>query len=204
MAGTPIRDPVGDHLLTPQNAALVVIDYQPSQFAGVQSMDRDLLLENIVSTVKTAQAFDVPIVHSTVNVASGRGQPTVPELAELLESDPPIDRTTLNAWEDSDFLAAVRATGRRKLILCALWTEICMAFPALDALREGYDVYPVVDAIGGTSEEAHRAGLGRVVQAGGRPISWVALACELQRDWAREETVADVIEIVLTERLLKT
>jgi nicotinamidase-related amidase len=98
----------------------------------------------------------------------------------------------------------VRATGRRKLILCALWTEICMAFPALDALREGYDVYPVVDAIGGTSEESHRAGLERVVQAGGQPISWVALACELQRDWARGATVADVVEIVLTERLLKT
>ena len=91
----------------------------------------------------------------------------MPELAELLEDYPPIDRTTLNAWEDAEFLAAVRATGRRKLILCALWTEICMAFPALDALREGYDVYPVVDAIGGTSEEAHRAGLERVVQAGG-------------------------------------
>ena len=98
----------------------------------------------------------------------------MPELAELLEDNPPIDRTTTNAWEDAEFLAAVRATGRRKLILCALWTEICMAFPALDALREGYDVYPVVDAIGGTSEEAHRAGLERVVQAGGRPISWVA------------------------------
>jgi nicotinamidase-related amidase len=97
----------------------------------------------------------------------------------------------------------VRATGRRKLIFCALWTEICMAFPALDALREGYDVYPVVDAIGGTSLEAHRAGLERVVQAGGRPISWVSFACELQRDWARPETVADVVEIVLTERLLK-
>jgi nicotinamidase-related amidase len=203
MASAQIRDPIGDHLLTPQNAAMVVIDYQPSQFAGVTSMDRDLLLENIVSTVKTAKAFGVPIVHSTVNVASGRGQPTVPELAALLEENLPIDRTTLNAWEDADFVAAVRATGRRKLILCALWTEICMAFPALDALREGYDVYPVVDAIGGTSEEAHRAGLERVVQAGGQQISWVALACELQRDWAREETVADVIEIVLTERLLR-
>jgi nicotinamidase-related amidase len=203
MAGQPIRDPVADHLLTPENAAMFLIDYQPSQFAGVNSMDRDLLLENIVSTVKTAKAFGVPIVHSTVNVASGRGQPTVPELAELLGDDPPIDRTTLNAWEDADFLAAVRATGRRKLIACALWTEICLAFPALDALSEGYDVYPVVDAIGGTSEEAHRAGLQRVVQAGGRPISWVALACELQRDWAREETAADVVEIVLTERLLR-
>jgi nicotinamidase-related amidase len=180
----------------------VVIDYQPSQFAAVRSMDPGLLLENIVSTVKTAKAFGVPIIHSTVNVASGRQQPTVPELAELLEDYPPIDRTTLNSWEDADFLAAVRASGRRNLIMCALWTEICMAFPSLDALREGYEVYPVVDAIGGTSEEAHRAGIERVVQAGASPISWVSLACELQRDWAREETVADVIEIVLTERLL--
>src|SRR6476619_5315319 len=124
MASAPIRDPVGDHLLTPQNAALLLIDYQPSQFAGVRSIDQDLLLENIVSTVKTAKAFDLPIVHSTINVATGRGQPTVPELAELLQHDPPIDRTTTNAWEDADFLAAVRATGRRKLLLCALCTAI--------------------------------------------------------------------------------
>ena len=203
MASSPIRDPIGDHLLTPQNSALFLIDYQPSQFAAVRSMDRDLLLENVVSTVKIAKAFGVPVVHSTVNVASGRGQPTVPELAELLESDPPIDRTSLNAWEDADFVAAVRATGRRKLIACALWTEICLTFPTLDALREGYDVYPVVDAVGGTSEEAHRAGLERIVQAGAHPISWVALACELQRDWGRLETVEQVVEIVLTERLLR-
>jgi nicotinamidase-related amidase len=203
MASLSIRDPIGDHLLTPQNAALVVIDYQPSQFAGVRSIDQHLLLENIVSTAETAKTFDMPIVHSTINVAAGRGKPTVPELAEPLEDHPAIDRTSTNAWEDADFLAAVRATGRRKLILCALWTEICMAFPALDAMREGYEVYPVADAIGGTSEEAHRTGLQRVVQAGAQPVTWVALAVELQRDWAREETVADVIEIVLTKRLLK-
>jgi nicotinamidase-related amidase len=203
MASLPVRDPVGDHLLTPENAALCVIDYQPSQFAAVRSIDPDTLLENIVSTVKTAKAFDLPIVHSTINVATGRGQPTVPELGELLADNPPIDRTTTNAWEDAEFLAAVRAAGRHKLILCALWTEICMAFPALDALREGYDVYPVVDSIGGTSEEAHRIGIERVTQAGAQPVTWVALAVELQRDWAREETVSDVIEIVLTERLLR-
>jgi nicotinamidase-related amidase len=203
MASLPVRDPVGDHLLTPQNAVMVVVDYQPFQFAEVQSIDRDLLLENIVSTVKIAKLFGVPIVHSTVNVATGRGQPTVPELAELLADDPPIDRTTTNAWEDADFLAAVRATGRRKLISCALWTEICMAFHALDALREGYEVYPVVDAIGGTSVEAHRAGLERVIQAGGKPVGWVSLAAELQRDWARDETAEGVGEIVLTERLLR-
>ena len=160
---TAIRDQVGDHLITPKNSAMVVIDYQPSQLAGVRSMDRDLLVKNIVSTVKIAKVFGVPIVHSTINVKTGRGKPTLPPLADVLADNPPIDRTALNAWEDPDFLDAVRATGRRKLIFCALWTEICMAFPALDALREGYEVYPVVDAIGGTSAEAHRAGLERVV-----------------------------------------
>src|ERR1700675_4644377 len=203
MASAPVRDQLGDHLITPQNAALVLIDYQPSQFATVHSMDPDLLRKNVVSTVKTAKAFGLPIVHSTVNVASGQQQPTVPELAELLADNPPIDRTSVNSWEDTDFVAAVHATGRRKLIFCALWTEVCMAFAALDALREGYEVYPVVDAIGGTSVEAHRAGLERVAQAGGQPISWVSLACELQRDWARQDTVQAIIEIVLTDRLLK-
>jgi nicotinamidase-related amidase len=199
-----VRDPLADHLITPQNAALVLIDYQPSQFATVRSMDQDLLLDNIVSTVRAATAFGLPIVHSTVNVESGQQQPTVPELAELLEDSPPLDRTTVNSWEDEEFVQAVHATGRRKLVLCALWTEVCMAFAALDALREGYEVYPVVDAIGGTSPEAHRAGLERVVQAGAQPISWVSFACELQRDWARLETVPAVVEIVLSDRLLKT
>jgi nicotinamidase-related amidase len=202
MTSGPIRDQLGDHLLTPQNAALVLIDYQPSQFATVRSIDTDLLLKNVVSTVKAVKAFDLPVVHSTVNVANGQ-EPTVPELAALLEADAPIDRTTVNSWEDEDFLAAVRATGRYKLVFCALWTEVCMSFAALDALREGYEVYPVVDAIGGTSVEAHRAGLERVVGAGGRPVSWVSLACELQRDWARTETVPQIVEIVLNERLLK-
>src|SRR6476660_7548572 len=161
MASAPVRDQLGDHLITPQNAALVVIDYQPSQFATVRSMDADLLRKNVVSTVRAAKAFGLPIVHSTVNVASGQQQPTVPELAELLEDTPPLARTTVNSWADPEFVAAVRATGRRKLIFCALWTEVCMAFAALDALRERYEVYPVVDAIGGTSLDAHRAGLER-------------------------------------------
>ncbi|MGP8002029.1 MAG: hydrolase [Streptosporangiaceae bacterium] len=203
MTSAPIRDPLADHLITPDNAALLLIDYQPAQVGSVRSMDRELLVKNAVSTVRTIKAFDVPVVHSTVNVASGQGQPTIPELAGLLENDKPLDRTTVNSWEDTEFLAAVRAAGRRKLIFCALWTEVCMAFTALDALRAGYEVYPVVDAIGGTSPEAHRAGLERVVQAGAQPISWVSLACELQRDWARQDTVADVIEIVLTDRLRK-
>src|SRR6201998_4782922 len=183
MTSAPIRDPLNNHFLTPQNAAFLFIDYQPSQLATIRSMDPALLTKNAVSTVRTIKAFGVPVVHSTVNVANGQG-PTIPELADLLADDKPLDRTTVNSWEDIEFLQAVRATGRRKLIICALWTEICMAFTALDALREGYEVYPVIDAIGGTSPEAQRAGLARVIQAGGQPISWVALAVELQRDWA--------------------
>jgi nicotinamidase-related amidase len=203
MTSAPVRDPLADHLLTPENSAFLLIDYQPSQLAGVHSMDQALLVKNAVSTVRTIKAFGIPVVHSTINVATGRGQPTLPELAALLEDDKPLDRTTTNSWEDIEFLQAVRATGRRKLIICALWTEICMAYTALDALHEGYEVYPVVDAIGGTSPEAHQAGLDRVMQAGGQPVSWVSLAVELQRDWARQDTVAAVIEIVLTDRLLK-
>lgn len=202
MTNQAIRDPFADDLITPQNSTLIVIDYQRNQFGTVRSMDTDLLLQNIVTTVRLAKLFGLPIVHSTVGVAAGRDESTVPELAELLEEYPPIDRTAINSWEDADFVAAVRAIPRRKLILCALWTEVCMAFPALDALREGYQVYPVVDAIGGTSVEAHRAGIERVVQAGAQPISWVSLACELQRDWARVETVPEIVEIVLTDRLL--
>jgi nicotinamidase-related amidase len=200
MTSAPVRDPLSDHLITPQNSALLLIDYQPSQLAGVRSMDRDLLVKNAVSTVKTVKTFEIPVVHSTINVANGQG-PTLPELGVLLADDKPLDRTTTNSWEDIEFLEAVHATGRRKLILCALWTEICMAFTALDALREGYEVYPVVDAIGGTSPEAHRAGLDRVIQAGGQPISWVSLAGELQRDWGRQDTAAAVYEIVITDRL---
>jgi nicotinamidase-related amidase len=203
MTSAPVRDPLADHLITAQNAAFLLIDYQPAQIATVRSMDHDLLLENAVSTVRTIKTFGVPVVHSTVNVTSGQGQPTLPELAGLLQDDKPLDRTTVNSWEDIEFLEAVRATGRRKLILCALWTEVCMAFTALDALREGYEVYPVVDAIGGTSPEAHRAGLERVVQAGGQPVGWVSLACELQRDWARLDTVPAIVEIVLDDRLRK-
>src|SRR6185295_3648896 len=203
MTSAPVRDPLSDHLLTPQNAAFLLIDFQPQQLGGVHSMDRDLLVKNAVSTVRTITTFGVPVVHSTVNVATGREQPTLPELADLLTDVKPLDRTTINSWEDTEFVQAVHATGRRKLVFCALWTEMCMAFAALDALRGGYEVYPVVDAIGGTSPEAHRAGLERVVQAGGIPIGWVSLACELQRDWNRMETVPLIVETVLTERLLK-
>jgi nicotinamidase-related amidase len=199
----PTRDPATDHLLTPKNAALVVIDYQPSQVQAVTSIDRDLLVDNIVSVARLATTFELPVVLSTVNVANGQG-PTIPELRAVLADSSEIDRTQINSWEDVDFRRAVEATSRKKLIMAALWTEMCLVFPALDALREGFEVYPVTDAVGGTSPEAHRAGLERIVQAGAQPIGWVSLAGELQRDWNRVDTVADVVDIVLTTRLLAT
>ncbi|HEY1634429.1 MAG TPA: hydrolase [Acidimicrobiales bacterium] len=202
MTSEAIRDPLSDPLLTPQNSALVVIDYQPSQVQAVKSVDQELLVRNIVSVARTATTFGLPVVLSTVNVANGQGH-TVPELKEVLAESVEIDRTQLNAWEDVEFRQAVEAMGRKKLIMTALWSEICLAFPSLDALRGGYEVFPVVDAVGGTSPEAHRAGLERILQAGAQPVSWVSLACELQRDWARLDTVPDIVDIVLTSRLQK-
>lgn len=118
------------------------------------------------------------------------------QLAEALADVIPIDRTSINAWEDVDFAYAVRATGRRKLIMVALWTEVYLVFPALDALKAGFEVYPVVDAVAGTSQCAHSAGLDRIVQAGAKPITRIQLACELQRDWARQATVPGFADIV--------
>jgi nicotinamidase-related amidase len=202
MSSEPVRDPLTDPLLTPQNSALIVIDFQPNQIQAVASIDHDLLTRNIVTVARIAKTYSLPIVLSTINVANGAA-PTLPELKEVLSDSIEIDRTVINSWEDVDFRRAVRATGRRKLIMTALWTEVCLAFPALDAMREGYEVFAVTDAVGGTSAEAHRAGLERIVQAGAQPIGWVSLACELQRDWGRTDTVAEIRDIVITSRLAK-
>ncbi len=203
MTSEAVRDPLNDPLLTPQNCALVIIDYQPSQVQTVTSIDHDLLVRNIVSVARLGKAYELPIVLSTVNVAANGQPPTIPELKDVLAGSVEIDRTQINSWEDVEFHRAVEATGRKKLVMAALWTEVCLTFPTLDALREGYEVFPVVDAVGGTSPEAHRAGLERIVQAGAQPIGWVSLACELQRDWARTATVGEVVDIVLTSRLRK-
>jgi nicotinamidase-related amidase len=201
MTSQAVRDPIKDQLLTPKNAALIIIDYQPIQVSSILSMDQELLVQNIVRVARTARVYGLPVVVSTVNVKTGRNKPMIPELQEVLPGIEPLDRTSINAWEDVEFLAAVKATGRKKLLMTALWTEACLAFPTLDALREGYEVYPVVDAVGGTSLEAHRAALERVVQAGAKPVSWVQVICELQRDWNREETVKAVADILFDPKV---
>lgn len=195
MTSEPRRDPISDHLLTPENSAFIIIDYQPIQVSSIRSIDKQELVFNITSTCKAAVNYNLPIIHSTVNVQSGRNRPPIPEVQEVLGHLPTYDRTTINSWEDVEFRSAVYATGRRKLIMTALWTEACLAFPALDALAEGFDVYVVADAVGGTSVAAHEAALRRIEQAGGKLISKTQLYCELQRDWSREATVPGFMHV---------
>lgn len=195
MTSGPIRDPNTDHLLTPQNAAFIVIDYQPIQVGSIRSMNQKELVFNIVHTAKAAVNYKLPIVHSTVNIATGKNKPPIEPLMEVLGSYPTYDRTSINSWEDVEFKKAVLATDRKKLIMTALWTEACLAFPALDALKEGFEVYVVADAVGGTSVAAHGAALRRIEQAGGKLISKTQLYCELQRDWSREETVPGFMDV---------
>lgn len=189
------RDPVSDHLLTPENSAFIVIDYQPVQVASIRSMDQRELVFNIVSTAKAAMNYKLPVVLSTVNVSNGRNKPTIDPLTEVLRQVPAYDRTTINAWEDAEFRQAVEATGRKKLVIAALWTEACLTFPTLDALRSGYEVYAVTDAVGGTSPTAHEAALRRMEQAGAVLTSRAQFYCELQRDWNRADTVPGFMDV---------
>jgi nicotinamidase-related amidase len=186
-----IRDPKKDHLLTPENAALVLIDYQPVQVGSINSMSRAELITNIVTLAKLAKGYGIPVVLSTVNKKNGD---TIQVLRDVLGNIPSYERTSINSWEDVEFVAAVKATGRRKLLMAALWTEACLTFPSLDALREGYEVYPVVDAVGGTSLVAHNTAIARLQQAGAQPVTVPQLACELQRDWNRTKTVPVMVE----------
>ena len=186
---SPIRDQRQDHMVTPENSALIVIDYQPIQVNSIGSMDRNLMVRNICALSEMAKGFKIPVVLSTVNVATGRNKDTIKALRAILKEETSYDRTSINAWEDKEFLDAVKATARKKLVLCALWTEACLTFPALDALQEGYDVYAPVDCVGGTSREAHTAALSRIQQAGAKLTSLTQLACEWQRDWNRTDTV---------------
>lgn len=184
----PIRDPKTDHLITPENSALILIDYQPLQVNSIKSMDHEELVKNIVTVSKLARGFNIPVVLSTVNVESGINKPTIKQLKDVLSDVDEIDRTTVNSWEDQEFQDALKKLGKKKLIVCALWTEVCLCFPALDLIKEGYEVYTIVDAVGGTSKIAHETALRRMEQAGIQLSSVTQFACELQRDWNRLDT----------------
>ncbi|KRK32706.1 isochorismatase family protein [Loigolactobacillus bifermentans] len=195
------RDPLQDELLTPENAVLTLIDYQPMQINAINSIAHATLIKNTQALINLMQAFKVPIILSTVNVATSQNEDTIPALKRLLPDIPSYDRTSINAWEDVAYQQAVKATGRRKIVIGALWTEACMAFPTLDALAAGFDVFPVVDAIGGTSTLAHETALRRVEQAGAQLTTLAQLGCELQRDWNRHATARDFVRVMREARI---
>lgn len=182
-------------LLTPQNSAVIFIDHQPQMAFGVTSIDRQLLKNNVVALAKTAKAFNVPTVLTAVETESFSGY-VWPELLAVFPNLKPIERSSMNSWEDAKFVEAVKKTGRKKLVIAALWTEVCLLFPALQAIAEGYEVYAVVDASGGTSQVAHDTAVQRMVQAGVIPVTWQQVMLEYQRDWARKETYDAVMKIV--------
>ncbi len=183
-----------DALLTPADSVLVLIDHQPFQFANLHSHEPTMVVNNVVGLAKTAKAFGVPTILTTV--LEERGGFLIKGLQDVFPSQKPINRTFINTWEDERVVDAVRRTGRKKLVLAALWTEICLAMPAIHAAAEGYDVYAVTDASGGVTAEAHDMAVRRMTAAGVTPITWMAVMGEWQRDWAREESVPAVAEIL--------
>lgn len=185
-----------DRLLSPDNAVLTIIDYQLVQIGSIGSMRHADLLKNAEMVVEAAKLFKLPIVLSTVNAHNQRNSDTVKPLKDLVGDIPSYDRSSINAWEDKDYNDAIKATGRKKIIILALWTEACLTFPTIDAIAEGFDVYPVVDAVGGTSTIAHETALRRVEQAGAHLITIPQLVCELQRDWNRQDTVPGFVKLL--------
>ncbi|MGW4835552.1 hydrolase [Streptomyces globisporus] len=182
-----------DALLTPEESVVVLIDHQPFQFANLNSHEPTMIVNNVVGLAKAAKAYGVPTVLTTV--LEERGGLLIQGVQDVFPEQKPINRTLINTWQDERVVDAVKATGRKKLILAGLWTEICLAMPAIQAAGEGFEVYAVTDASGGVSAEAHDMAVRRMVQAGVVPITWLAVMAEWQRDWAREETIQGAIEV---------
>jgi nicotinamidase-related amidase len=182
-------------LLTPEESVLVLIDHQPFQFANLHSHEPTMIVNNVIALAKTAKAFGVPTILSTV--LEERGGLLIQALQDVFPEQKPINRTFINAWEDARVVDAVKKTGRKKVIMAALWTEICLAMPAIQAAGEGYEVYAVTDASGGVSVEAHDMAVRRMVMAGVVPMNWLAVAGEWQRDWAREDSAKKIGEMLV-------
>ena len=182
-------------LLNPQNSAVIFIDFQPQMVFGVANIDRQTLFNNVLLLAKAAKTFKVPTILTTVESKGFSGN-MWPQLLDIFPEQQPVERSSMNSWEDEKFVAAVKATGRKKLIMAALWTEVCLTFPALEAIKAGFEVYAVEDASGGTTVTAHNAAMRRIEQAGAVPMTALQVLLEYQRDWARKETYNEVLAIV--------
>lgn len=182
-------------MISPDNCALVLIDFQPAMFQGVESHDRLSVVHNVQVLAKTAKLFKLPTVISTVAKDSFSG-PFMPEVTDLFPNHQIVDRTSINSWLDAGFRKAVEATGRKKIVLAGLWTEACVMFPSLDLLKAGYEVYIPTDACGDVTLEAHERAVQRLVQAGAVPMTSLQVTFELQQDWARGATYEGVMDIL--------
>lgn len=182
-------------LLSPTNCTLALIDHQPQMFFGVQSTDRQTIVNNVVGLAKVAKLFKVPTILTTVAAKDFSG-PLIAQIQEVFPDQVPINRSTMNSWEDKNFASAIEKTNRKKIVMAALWTEVCLAFPAISAIQAGYEVYAVVDASGASTKEAHKMAIERMIQVGIVPVTWLQVLCELQRDWARKETYDPVMHIL--------
>ena len=183
-----------DALLTPENCVLLLIDHQPFQLANVNSHEPTMVINNVTGLAKVAKVYGVPTI--LTGVTAERGGEIFKQVQAVFPDQKPIDRTFINSWEDSRVVAAVKKTGRKKLVIAALWSEMCLAMPAIHAMGEGYDVYVVTDASGGVSPESHDMAIRRLVAAGAQPITWIGMYGELQRDWARTEKQGEVAQIL--------
>ncbi len=184
----------GKKLLSPTNHTLILIDHQPQMAFATTSINIVDLRNNITGLAKAAKVFKVPTILTTVAEKSFSG-PIFPELQAVFPNQKPIDRTTMNTWEDKRITKKVNQYGKNKIVIAALWTEVCGVGPVLSAIEQGYEVYFVTDASGGVSLDAHNMAVQRMVQAGATPITWLQYMLELQRDWARGETYKAVTDI---------
>lgn len=194
MIGTVFAEAPASTLLTPDNHTMLLIDHQPQMAFATRSIDVAEMRNNVEGLAKSADAFDVPTILTTVAADSFSGA-IFEEIQAVFPEQTPIDRTTMNTWEDDNVVDLVKAHGNKKLVVSALWTEVCGVMPVLSALEQGYEVYFVTDASGGISEDAHNRAVERMVQAGATPITWVQYLLELQRDWANGETYSAVMDI---------
>ncbi len=184
-------------LLTPDNCVVTLIDHQPQMLFGVTNIDRQTLVNNVVGFAKSAKIFGVPLILSTVETKSFSGN-IWPQLQAIYPEKTAIERSSMNSWDDENFVAAVKGSGRKKIVLAGLWTEVCVAFPTIQAIHEGYEVYVVEDLCGDLDQKTHDAAMRRIEQAGARPVTWIQVLLEWQRDWANKDTYNAVMDVVKT------
>lgn len=184
-------------LLTPDNCVVAMIDLQPQMLFGVGHSDRQMIINNNVALAKGAKVFGVPVVLSTVESAAFSGN-TWPQLLAALGHPKPVERSSMNSWDDAGFVNAIKATGRKKIVLTGLWTETCVALPTIQAIHDGFEVYVVEDCCGDISQLAHDNAMKRVIQAGAKPVTSLSTILEWQRDWAHRGTYDAVMDIAKT------